>query len=133
MDYNNYQPNGNYNQNNLYHQPIRNQRSAGMETAALVLGIISLVTCTCIYVSIVCGALAIMFALLSKGGATSMSQRANYALIIGIIGIVVTIAVFTIALVSTLQTYGSFENMMRAYSDLMGMDYEELYNSMMPY
>lgn len=61
-----------------------------------------------------------------------MSKRANYALVLGVIGIVVTIAVFTIALVSTLQTYGSFENMMRAYSDLMGMDYEELYNSMTP-
>ncbi len=132
MDYNNYQPNGNYNQNDLYRQPIHNPRSAGMETAAFVLGIISIVTCTCIYASIVCGSLAIMFALLSKGGATSMSKRANYALVLGVIGIVVTIAVFTIALVSTLQTYGSFENMMRAYSDLMGMDYEELYNSMTP-
>ena len=47
-----------------------------MEVAALVLSIIAIASCSCIYVSIICGSLAMIFALLSKGGATSMSSMA---------------------------------------------------------
>ena len=51
----------NYQSGPMYQPPVPNKRSAGMETAAFVLGIVSIVTCTCIYISVVCGALAIMF------------------------------------------------------------------------
>ena len=75
QDYNynfgsNYGPGFNPN-NNFY-----NKRSRNMEVAALVLSIIAIASCSCIYVSIICGSLAMIFALLSKGGATSMSSMA---------------------------------------------------------
>lgn len=106
-----------------------NKRSAGMETAAFVLGIISIVTCTCIYASVVCGALAVMFALLSKGGATSMSSRARYAMILGIAGIVVTVILYAYAFTYAIHTYGSIENLLKAYCDMAGLDFNELYGS----
>ena len=76
QDYNynfgsNYGPGFNPN-NNFY-----NKRSRNMEVAALVLSIIAIASCSCIYVSIICGSLAMIFALLSKGGATSMSSFTN--------------------------------------------------------
>ena len=46
-----------------------------MESAALILGIISVVTCLILYISIPCGALAIMFAFLSRGGNYKMSEK----------------------------------------------------------
>ena len=67
---NNYGPGFNPN-NNFY-----NKRSRNMEVAALVLSIIAIASCSCIYVSVICGSLAMIFALLSKGGATSMSSMA---------------------------------------------------------
>ena len=43
--------------------PPRDRRSSSMETASLVLGLISLTTCSCLYISIACGALAILLGL----------------------------------------------------------------------
>ena len=89
MDFENYSNNTN-NSNNFHN----NKRNAAMETASFTLGIISILSSTCIYVSIVCGALAIIFAILSKGGATSMSSRACLSLGLGVSGIVFTIIIF---------------------------------------
>lgn len=101
-----------------------------METAAFVLGIVSLATCACIYTSVVCGALAIMFALLSKGGATSMSNRARYALILGLIGLIATIIMYMTTFAYAIHTYGSIENLLKEYCNLTGMDFNELYGDL---
>lgn len=120
----------NYQSGSMYQPPAPNKRSAGMETAAFVLGIVSLATCACIYTSVVCGALAIMFALLSKGGATSMSNRARYALILGLIGLISTIIMYTTTFAYAIHTYGSIENLLKEYCDLTGMDFNELYGDL---
>lgn len=106
---------------------IYQNRSKKMETAALALGIISITTCSCLYISILCGALAILFALLSKGGACTMSSRAVLSLWLGIIGIAVTVLFFGVALGSSIATYGSLENALRAACEMYGYDYEELF------
>ena len=53
MDFQNY--------SNIQNNPnqFNNKRNTAMEAAAFILSIISVSTCTCIYVSIVCGALAL--------------------------------------------------------------------------
>ena len=58
-----YQPNPN--------QPYRSRRSARMEAASLILGSIALLSCTCLYLAVPCGALAVIFATLSRGGMMS--------------------------------------------------------------
>lgn len=120
----------NYQSGSMYQPPAPNKRSAGMETAAFVLGIVSLATCACIYTSVVCGALAIMFASLSKGGATSMSNRARYALILGLIGLIATIIMYTTTFAYAIHTYGSIENLLKEYCNLTGMDFNELYGDL---
>ena len=59
-----YQPNPN--------QPYRSRRSARMEAASLILGSIALLSCTCLYLAVPCGALAVIFATLSRGGTTAL-------------------------------------------------------------
>ena len=49
-----YNPSG-----NMYGQPVSGNHSDRMEIAAMTLGIISIVSCTCLYLAIPCGALAI--------------------------------------------------------------------------
>ena len=85
---NNYGPGFNPN-NNFY-----NKRSRNMEVAALVLSIIAIASCSCIYVSIICGSLAMIFALLSKGGATSMSSMAMTSFWIAFAAVVITLVRF---------------------------------------
>ena len=75
-----------------------------MESAALILGIISVVTCLILYISIPCGALAIMFAFLSRGGNYKMSEKAIAGLWVGIAGIIltfITLVMIQAALTST--------------------------------
>lgn len=115
QDYNynfgsNYGPGFNPN-NNFY-----NKRSRNMEVAALVLSIIAIASCSCIYVSIICGSLAMIFALLSKGGATSMSSMAMTS--------------FWIAFAAMLHEYGSIEGILKEYQNLTGIDYNELLQQM---
>ena len=110
--------------------PIRkpnSNRSEGMEVAALVLGTISLTSCSCLYTGIICGALAIMFAFLSRGGQLSLSSRAKTGLWLGVAGICVTAALYVFAYVFAISQYGSLEALLRAYCDMYGLDFESIY------
>lgn len=106
------------------------KRSPKMETAALALGIISLTTCSCLYVSIVCGALAILFALLSRGGENTMSSHAKLGLILGIAGLVATAIMYGFALFYAITEFGSLEGFLQYSYDLYGLDYDELLNQL---
>lgn len=115
-----------YEQNNPYQKPVRDKRSNAMATAAIILGTISLAMCSCLYLSIVCGGMAILFALLSKGGETTMSQSAKIGLILGCVGLAATVVMYTITFVTIIHTYGSLEEYLRVYLKDYGMTLEEL-------
>ena len=117
----------NENRNTPPVRQVNTNRSQGMEAASLVLGIISISTCTCLYTGIICGALAVMFALLSRGGQLRLSPRANVGLWLGIAGIVATGALYVFAYVFAISQYGSLENLLRAYCDMYGIDFEAMY------
>ncbi len=95
------------------------------EAAALTCGVISLVTCTCFYGSYIFGALAILFALLSRGGQMKMSSKAKLGLILGVIGIIFTTLVTIAAFVWALHQYGSMEGIIQEFCNMYGYDYEE--------
>ena len=117
----------NENKNTLPVRQVNTKRSQGMEVASLVLGIISISTCTCLYTGIICGALSVMFALLSRGGQLRLSSRANIGLWLGIAGIVATSTLYIFAYVFAISQYGSLENLLRAYCDMYGIDFEAMY------
>lgn len=93
------------------------KRSNGMTLAALVLGIIAIATGCCVYTSIICGALAIMLALLSRGGEMTMASRAKVGMILGIIGIVLGILMLVAAVALAIVQFGGFENYMNSYME----------------
>lgn len=128
MDYNNDNYSG-YDYNRYdYNDPrnFNNKRSQEMETASLVLGIIAIASCTCLNVSIICGSLSMLFALLSKGGASSMSSRAMFCFVLGLVSVLVTICFYTASIVYMLHEYGSLSGILNAYSDMTGIDYNDL-------
>ena len=128
MDYKNDNYSG-YDYNRYdYNDPrnFNNKRSQEMETASLVLGIIAIASCTCLYVYIICGSLSMLFALLSKGGASSMSSRAMFCFVLGLVSVLVTICFYTASIVYMLHEYGSLSGILNAYSDMTGIDYNDL-------
>ena len=86
-----YNPSG-----NMYGQPVSGNHSDRMEIAAMTLGIISIVSCTCLYLAIPCGALAIILASLSRGGQMRYGAKAQVGLILGILGIVLAATLMTV-------------------------------------
>ncbi|MBO5258826.1 MAG: DUF4190 domain-containing protein [Agathobacter sp.] len=110
--------------------PPRDKRSRSMETASLVLGLISFTTCTCLYISLACGALAILLGILSKGGELTMSNRAQAGVIMGILGLVFTVVVYAASFAIAISAYGSIEGILQAYCEMYGIDYTEFYNSL---
>lgn len=99
------------------------KRSNGFSTASLVLGIVGVATGCCIYTGIICGALAVIFALLSRGGERTMSSRSGVGLALGIVGIVSGILMIIIAFAVVIAEFGSLgaymENYMEYYNEIM--------------
>lgn len=123
MYYQSYTPNPN---------PYMSKSSERMEIASLILGIISITSCLCLYLSIPCGALAVILGVLSRGGQMQFGSKAQIGIILGAIGLVFTIAIYASAFAFAIHEYGSIENFLKAYSEMSGMDYEELMHQLYP-
>lgn len=73
-------------------QPIRNPGRA-MATASMILGIVSIFSMLTVYIPVICGSLAIVLAILSKGYGKKMLAGAKVGVGTGIGGIVLIFSV----------------------------------------
>lgn len=132
--YTNPQEGGNQNNFNPYEQqqfrPYPKTPVNFFETASWVLAIGAILSCTCFYGSYILGALAIVFALLSRGGQMKLSPKAKLGLILGIFAIILTTVVTIGAFYIAIEEFGSIENILREYCNMYGYDFEELYGDM---
>ena len=88
------EPENSFHENyNLYHD----KRSQSFATAGFVLGLIAALTPYFVFTSLICGPLAIIFGLLSKGGEMTMDTKGKVAVILGIIGLVLTVLIMLVA------------------------------------
>ena len=94
------------------------------ETFAFSLAIASLFSCTIIYIAYIFAALAILFAILSRGSQMTFSPRAKKSILLGVLGIVLATVIFVVSFLYLWQEYGSLEGILRAGSEMMGLDFE---------
>ena len=94
-------------------------RSAGMAVASLIMGILGLVMSCCIYPPIIFGSLAIIFALLSRGGEMHMNSYAKAGLILGIIAIICGILFLIYSILTLLIQFGGIEGYLQYIEDLL--------------
>lgn len=131
------QPGGNYYPNGQ-RQPIRNPGRA-MATASMILGIVSIVSILTVYVPIICGSLAIVLAILSKGYGKKMLPSARVGVGTGIGGIVLIFSIVgsLVAMILSLSredliTFGrqmdqQFERQTgQELEDVLGQSYEDI-------
>lgn len=126
MDYQNYPY-------NPYQPPVSNKRSNVMEIAAMVCGIIAIVGCSVIYISAISGALAIMFALLSRGGERTAGVKANVGLGCGIGGLALSAMLYLMTFTVLFAAYdgaGNFFHSINQYDLSSEENYEENYNKL---
>lgn len=94
-------------------------RSAGMSVASLIMGILGLVMSCCVYPPIIFGSLAIIFALLSRGGEMHTNSYAKAGLILGIIAIICGILFLIYSVLTLLLQFGGIEGYLRYIEELM--------------
>lgn len=104
----------NYNSNYVY--------SPAMESRAYTMAFLSILSCAFVYTGLIFGSLAIIFALLSKGGLTKLNSRAKAAIFIGTIGIMISIGIASYSVYHVLTQYGSFEAYFQYYFESRGID-----------
>ena len=109
--------------NSYYPQPRTNK----MAIMAMIFGIISIASCWLFYISIPMGAMAAIFASLSRNESYSYSKKARTGMILGLVGIVVSAIVTSILLTILLREFGSLEGIMREYCRIMELDFETIY------
>ena len=107
-----------YNHYGEQNRPPVQPRDA-MLSASLILASIAVATSCCVYASLVCGVLSIILALLSRGQQKKLSQQGRLAVTIAVVAIVVSVCSTVYMFVSAIHEYGSLENFIKAYSDLM--------------
>lgn len=94
-------------------------RSAGMSVASLVMGILGLALSCCVYPAIIFGSLAIIFALLSRGGEMQMNSYGKAGLVLGIIGMAVGVIFIFYSLMTILTQFGGFDGYINYIEDIM--------------
>lgn len=133
-DFNPYENPENRKPHNIYpygQQPVHRIQSVNFfEMAAWASGIAGILSCMTVYGAYILGALAIIFALLSRGGQMHMSTKAKRGLMLGILAIVLTTILFIVAFHFALQEFGSIEGIMREFCDMYGYDFEEMFGDM---
>lgn len=94
-------------------------RSAGMSVASLVMGILGLVMSCCVYPAIIFGSLAIIFALLSRGGEMHTNSYAKAGLVLGIIGIIRGFLILMYSFFTLMVQFGGLEGYFNYIEDMM--------------
>lgn len=110
-------------------QPESPRRSKRLENASFICGIIAIATPCIVYPAFICGALAIVFALLSRGGEQTMTSRAKIGLSLGAIGFCIVLLMLLWTLVVAYVYYGGFWEMARDIYSNMGLDFDALMQS----
>lgn len=128
MDYNNNEippVNNQANHNNFY----SNNQPNGMATAALVLGILAIVSICCIYGSYIFGGIAITLGLLSRGKDNKLSSKALIGTILSIVGMLISTVIIVISCITIFSKYDSVDDFMTDYETY----YESLYGDELPF
>lgn len=125
-------------QSNYYNLPPRNPGQT-MATVSMILGVVSIFTLFTVYIPLVCGSIAVVLAILSKGSLKKMLTTAKVGVgtAIGSIALLfVMIASFSAMLLSTsgdtLIKFGQQidqqfkEQTGQEIEDILGMSYEDI-------
>ena len=94
------------------------------ELFAFGMALASIFSSSIIYMSYMFAGFAILFALLSRGQQMKFSPRAKKAIFIAIGGILLSTVLFVASFLYLLEVYGSIEGILRAGSEMMGIDFE---------
>lgn len=110
------------------HNYYNTNQPNSMATAALILGILAIISICCVYGSYLFGGIAITLGLLSRGRDNKLNTNALIGIILSTIGMVISTVIIAIAVIS-IFSYGSLSDFMQEYESF----YEEIYGEEFPF
>lgn len=113
-----------------YQQNSNPRRSLWMERFSFFLGIMALTGLCLVTPSLIGGSLAIVFAVLSKGGENTMTPRAMIGMTLGIISLSIVAFLFVCTIFMLISYYGGISNIPLDYEQILE-DMNTLTNSYM--
>ena len=141
MDYNNnYTPYEGPNQTSQYTQgPVLHSPGQSMATASMILGLVSLFTLFTVYIPLICGSLAVILAVLSKGYGKKMplTARVGVGTAVGGVTLIMTL-LFTLTRILLSSSGDDLVNFGKAMDeqfeqqtgieleDILGQSYEDI-------
>ena len=105
---------------------------AGMATASMVLGILSLATLLCIYPAFILGGLGIALALLSRGKEKKLLSQAKTAIIFSCIGITSTLVMIIVSITMVFSNPELFKMYESMYEQMTGESFEDEIGNYLP-
>lgn len=96
--------------NNSYQPIINPRRSRWMEGASMTLGLFAILGSCLVYPAMFCGSLAIVLALLSRGGELTLSSKSKLGLTLGIVALVFVVIAMAFTFYILVSYYGSIFN-----------------------
>ena len=140
--YNNPYPGNNpYQNNNPYGSPFPNQPgytppqkspADGMITAAMILGVTSIVSAfmMTVYFPFILGGISIIMALLSKGHEQKMVSKAKMGIVCSIVGIVLNIIIVIGSVYIVFSSEATFQQFDRLYESIYGESFSDTYEEL---
>lgn len=103
---------------------------SSMSVASLAMGILSIVTVCCPALSIILGALGIIFSLLSRKRREKLNGNAQIGLIISILGLILGFFVTIGSIIYVVKELNSDQmpQYLEQYKELLGDDYQDFYD-----
>ncbi len=111
-------PQSQYEEEDFPQEPVQTH-SKGFATASLITGVLAIVTGCCVFSSILLGAMAIIFALFSKGSRNDLPRTGKAGLWLGIVGVILGFVFLIASVMSLIATYGSLQELMLYYESLL--------------
>ncbi|MGN1148709.1 MAG: hypothetical protein ACI4TB_09820, partial [Lachnospiraceae bacterium] len=110
-----------------YYQPYQPEPKNNFYTAAMILGIISLVSLCTFFLPLILGALGILFIILGKRQNKKLNPTAITGLVTSLIGIVsgLVITIFSFASAFTLLQPENRDTLNQQFEEIYGMDFDE--------
>lgn len=120
--------------NNPYYPPYRPKpRNEAMATAAMVTGILAVVTFAMmtVYLPFIFGSISILLALLSKGRAPKLPGKAKIGILCSITGVICNIILVCFSLYMVIANPMVREQVDKVFEAQYGITIEEMYEDMM--
>lgn len=115
------------------YQAPKTEPGHGLFTAAFILGIMALVSCFTftVYPAYICGSIAIIFALLSKGQKSRMHNKASIGIVCAVCALILNTCIVTYSVTTIFTNPDAMEELNEACEEIYGISFDDMMEELM--